>query len=145
MWATSLAEPLAINEACGLAGTRLSSKRTQVIQTQRVYPAKSRYCECVVGCEIFEGFFEVFGDEVVVAGEIRFGRWHLIDQGDAAAPGSVTKSRNAAPTACREEHALCRSRNRNRPCITFAFNRRGCVNRSPVRGPGRSAGSTGPP
>jgi hypothetical protein len=32
--------------------------------------------------------------------------------------------------ACREEHALCRSRNRNRPCITFAFNRGGCVNRS---------------
>ena len=53
---------------------------------ERVYPAKSRYCECVIGCEIFEGCFEVVGDELVVAWEIRFGRWHLIDQRDAAAP-----------------------------------------------------------
>ena len=53
---------------------------------ERVYPAKSRYCECVIGCEIFEGCFEVVGDELVVAWEIRFGRLHLIDQRDAAAP-----------------------------------------------------------
>ena len=52
---------------------------------ERVYPAKSRYCECVVGCAIFEGVFEVFGDEVVVAW-IRFGRWHLVGQSNVAAP-----------------------------------------------------------
>jgi hypothetical protein len=43
---------------------------------ERVYPTKSRYCECVVGRAIFEEPFEVIGDEVVVA-RIRSGPRHL--------------------------------------------------------------------
>jgi hypothetical protein len=43
-------------------------------------------------------------------------------------PGNrATVSRSAAPAPCHDEHALCCSRTRNRPCITFAFNQRGCA------------------
>ena len=54
---------------------------------ERVYPAKRRYRECVVGCEIGEVVFEVFGDKAVVA-RIRSGRRHLFawQQSNVAAP-----------------------------------------------------------
>jgi hypothetical protein len=43
---------------------------------ERVYPTKSRYSECVVGCPIFEGAFEVIGDEFVIA-RVRSRRRHV--------------------------------------------------------------------
>ena len=50
---------------------------------QRVYPTKGRYCECVVGCAIFEDAIEVIGDDFVVA-RIRSGRRHVLWHGNVA-------------------------------------------------------------
>jgi len=53
---------------------------------ERVYPAKSRYCECVVGCAICEGLFEVIGDKVIIPW-IRSGCRHLfVWQANVTAP-----------------------------------------------------------
>jgi hypothetical protein len=53
---------------------------------ERVYPTKSRYGECIVGCTIFEDVFEVTGDEVVIA-RVRPGRRHCFaGQGNITAP-----------------------------------------------------------
>jgi hypothetical protein len=53
---------------------------------ERVYPAKSRYCECVVGCAICERLFEVIGDKIIIPW-IRSGCRHLfVWQANVTAP-----------------------------------------------------------
>jgi hypothetical protein len=48
-----------------------------------LYPAKVRYCECVVGCAIFEDAIEVIGDDFVEA-RIHSGRRHVLWHGNVA-------------------------------------------------------------
>jgi hypothetical protein len=83
---------------------------------ERVYPAKSRYCECVVGCAIFEGVFEVIGDEVCSLGPVQTPACLRLARQHRCMPvtGEASLRQRAAKPG-------------TNPAILSPFNQRGCA------------------